>query len=60
MENMSLIGDLRVMSVQRAKVYVFSDSVLCRGRVHHHPNANESWNNRIEQLSTSQTHRDHD
>ena len=28
-KNMSLIGDERVINLQRTKVYVFSDSVLC-------------------------------
>ena len=34
---LSLIGDETVINLQRAKVYVFSDSVLCLGRVHQHP-----------------------
>ena len=36
---LSLIGDETVISLQRAKVYVFSDSVLCLGKIHQHPNA---------------------
>ena len=39
---LSLIGEETVINLQRAKVYVFSDSVLCLGRVHQHPNANKS------------------
>ena len=57
---LSLIGDERVINLQRAKVYVFSDSVLCLGKIHQHPNANESWKNRIEWITTSQCHRDYD
>ena len=34
-KHLSLIGDETVINLQRAKVYVFSDSVLCLGRVHH-------------------------
>ena len=30
---LSLIGDERVINLQRAKVYVFSDSVLCLGKI---------------------------
>ena len=30
---LSLIGDERIISLQRTKVYVFSDSVLCLGRM---------------------------
>ena len=33
---LSLIGDETVISLQRAKVYVFSDSVLCLGRILQH------------------------
>ena len=40
---LSLIGDERVINLQRAKVYVGSDSVLCLGSFHQHPNSNESW-----------------
>ena len=57
---LSLIGDERVINLQRAKVYVFSDSVLCLGKIHQHPNANESWENRIEWITTSQSNRDYD
>ena len=32
---LSLIGDETVINLQRAKVYVFSDSVLCLGKVIH-------------------------
>ena len=34
---LSLIGDDRVMNLQCAKVYVFSDSVLCLGSIHENP-----------------------
>ena len=35
------------INLQRTKVYVFSDSVLCLGRVLQHPDSNEAWKNRI-------------
>ena len=44
---LSLIGDETVINLQRTKVYVFSDSVLCLGKVHQHPESNEAWKNRI-------------
>ena len=50
---LSLIGDERIINLQRAKVYVLSDSVLCLGKIHEHPNANEFWKNRIEWITTS-------
>ena len=40
---LSLIGDETVSNLQRAKVYVFSDSVLCLGKIHQHPDSNEAW-----------------
>ena len=57
---LSLIGDETIINLQRAKVYVFSDSVLCLGKIHQHPNANESWKERIEWITTSQSYRDYD
>ena len=40
--------------------YVFSDSVLCLGRVHQHPESNEAWKKRIEWIITDKSYRDHD
>ena len=57
---LSLIGDERFINLQRAKVYVFSDSVLCLGRVHPHPMSNEAWKKRIEWITTSRSYRDYD
>ena len=57
---LSLIDDERIINLQRAKVYVFSDSVLCLGKIHQHPDANEAWKKRIEWITTSQSYRDFD
>ena len=59
-KQLSLIGDETVINLQRAKVYVFSDSVLCLGRVHHHPMSNEAWKERIGWIITDQSYRDYD
>ena len=59
-KQLSLIGDETVINLQRAKVYVFSDSVLCLGRVHQHPQSNEAWKDRIESITTSESYRDYD
>ena len=44
---LSLVGDEQVISLQRTKVYVFSDSVLCLGKIHENPNqtlhGNKDW-----------------
>ena len=34
---LSLIGDEQVVSLLRTKVYVFSDSVLCLGKMNENP-----------------------
>ena len=45
---LSLIGDEQVISLQRTKVYVFSDSVLCLGKIHENPQSNGAWEDRLE------------
>ena len=57
---LSLIGDERIINLQRAKVYVFSDSVLCLGKIHQNPESNEAWKKRIEWITSSQSYRDYD
>ena len=46
---LSLIEDEVVINLQSTKVYVFSDSVLCLGKVLQHPESNEAWKNRVEE-----------
>ena len=46
-KQLSLIGD------------VFSDSVLCLGRVHPHPMSNEAWKERIGWIVTDKSYRDY-
>ena len=57
---LSLIGDERIINLQRSKVYVFSDSVLCLGKVHSHPESNEAWKKRIGWIITDKSYRDFD
>ena len=40
---LSLINDPVIIGLQSTKVYVFSDSVLCLGKVLQHPECNEAW-----------------
>ena len=40
-KQLSLIGDESVITLQRTRVYVFSDCVLCLGKVHQHPESND-------------------
>ena len=44
---LSLIGDERVISLQRTKVYVFSDSVLCLGKFLETTQSNDAWEQRL-------------
>ena len=44
---LSLINDPVIINLQSTKVFVFSDSVLCLGKVLQHPDCNEAWNNRV-------------
>ena len=57
---LSLIGDETVINNQRTKVYVFSDSVWCLGRILQHPDSNEAWKNRIAGVKSVRSYRDYD
>ena len=57
---LSLTGDETVINLQRTKVYVFSDSVLCFGKIHQHPESNEAWKKRIEGITTDKSYSDYD
>ena len=57
---LSLIGDETVINLQRTKVYVFSDSVLCLGKVLQNPESNEAWKNRIAGIRSEKSYRDYD
>ena len=57
---LSLIGDETVINLQSTKVNVFSDSVLCLGKVLQHPESNEAWKNRVAGIRSEKSHRDYD
>ena len=57
-KRLSLIGDVTVINLQSTKVYVFSDSVLCLGRVLQHPDSNEAWKNRVAGIRSEKNHSD--
>ena len=57
---MSLIGDERIINLQRTKVYVCSDFVLCPGKIHQNPESNTAWEERIAWITTSQSYRNFD
>ena len=57
---LSLIDDAMVINFQRTRVYVFSDSVLCLGKVLQHPESNEAWKNRVAGIRSENSYRDYD
>ena len=57
---LSLIDDEVVINLQRTKVYVFSDSVLCLGKVLQHPESNEAWKNRVAGARAEKSYREYD
>ena len=42
-----LIGEERIINLQRTKVYVFSDSVLYLGKIHEKPPSNDAWEQKL-------------
>ena len=57
---LSSIGDERVINLQRTKVYVFSDSVLCLGKIFENPQSNDAWEDRLGWFKSSQVYRNFD
>ena len=47
-EQLSLVNDEEVISLSHAKVYVFSDSVLCLGRMNQNPISNTIWERQLD------------
>ena len=54
---LSLIGDEQVISLQRIKVYIFSHSVLCLGKIHENPQSYDAWEQRLEWFKTRPEYR---
>ena len=57
---LSLTEDEVVINLQSTKVFVFSDSVLCLGKVLQHPESNEAWKNRVAGIRSEKSYRDYD
>ena len=57
---LSLIGDERVINLHCTKVYVFSDSVLCLGKILENTQSNNAWEQRLGWLKSSQKYRNFD
>ena len=54
---LSLICDEQVISLLHAKVYVFSDSVLCLGKMNENPQSNIAWEDRLTRFKSSSEYR---
>ena len=46
-KQLSLVNDEQVISLSHAKVYVFSDSLLCLGKVNQNPTSNTFWKQQL-------------
>ena len=57
---LSLIGDERIINLQRTKVYVFSDSVLRFGNIFENPESKDAWEQRLGWIKSSQNYRNFD
>ena len=60
MEIPVIIGDERVVNLQRTKVYVFSDSVLCLVKIFENTQSNDAWEQRLGWLKSSSNYRNFD
>ena len=56
-KHLSLIGDEEVVSPSLAKVYVFSDSVLCLGKMSENPQSNIVWKDKLTWFQSSSQYR---
>ena len=56
-KHLSLIGDEEVISLSHAKVYVFSDSVLCLGKMSENPQSNCAWEDKLTWFKSSSQYR---
>ena len=56
-KQLSLVNDEEVISVSHAKVYVFSDSVLCLGKMNQNPESNSAWEEKLSWFKSSSQYR---
>ena len=52
-KHFSLIGDEEVISLSHPKVYLFSDSVLCPGKMNENPQSNTVWEDKLTWFKSS-------
>ena len=56
-KQLSLVSDEEVISLSNAKVYVFSDSVLCLGKMNQNPISNTVWERQMDWFKDSSQYR---
>ena len=59
-KQLSLVNDEEVISLSHAKVYVFSDSVLCLGKVNQNSTSNSAWEEKLSWFKSSSQSRNLD
>ena len=52
-----MAGGEKVISLSQTKVYVFSDSVLCLGKMNENPQSNYAWEDRLMWFKSSSEYR---
>ena len=55
--HLPLVGDEEVISLPHAKVYVFSDSVFCFGKMSQNPQSNTVWEDKLTWFKSSPQYR---
>ena len=56
-KQLSLVNDEEVISLQHAKACVFSDSVLCLGKMNQNPTSNTAWEQQLDWFKDSSQHK---
>ena len=56
-KQLSLVNLEQVISLSHAKVYVFSDSLLCLGKVNQNPTSNTAWERQLDWFKDSSQYR---
>ena len=56
-KQLSLVNDEEVISLSHVKVYVFSESVLCLGKMNQNPTSNTAWERQLDWFKDSSQYR---
>ena len=56
-KQLSVVSDEEVISLSHAKVYIYSDSVLCLGKMNLNPESNTVWERQLDWIKSSSKYR---